>query len=944
MQKLLRHLRTSIGQRMAEVISLAACAPLLVLFGLISWQRSVDESGRMQSELGARSEAAVSGLQSRLAAARDVSAVLVAGASGRDDRVLRANVIVSPAFSSVTVVPADHNGTVARTLMRSGAGEDVLRNVDTAALVTAQFDSDTSIFVVRRIGPAAEARLAIFELDRHWLLGSDPDQAPTFGLVLVAGAGALLTPPGFPRDAVLPTGVSAQFDPAAFETSAERFGWQAGGREWLGHSALLQLPSGLVAPQSLTVLTMQANTPGALLTARGVLITLAAVLSLLLAVGAAVIYLTGLYVAPLAALQTALDRLGRHQQARLEPRRADEISDAVDAYNRAATRIEGEFRSLETLAEVDRMLLAADDVEAIVDGLLERLLRTTGAASSCIVLLDPNTRSYGRNYFLTAQRAAAEMSRVPIDAELLPMVENSPQGLTIARCEEPRHSVIAPLREAGSEYFWMWPVNVEGDLRALLAVGFQDAPSVVPDTARQVEEFAGRLAAALSKQARDAVLYRQAHYDGMTGLPNRLLLADRLEQEVAAVAGGSARSALLFVDLDHFKKINDSLGHAAGDQVLAIAAQRLRGCVKDGDTVARIGGDEFTIILRQIADPQAAQVVAERIVHSLHKPVSIGGRDYRIGASIGVTMLPDDATSAEDAMRNADLAMYRAKDSGRGRAVFFEPRMRDLKITATTSGLHRALERREFALYYQPQFASSNGAIVAVEALLRWQASRGRPRDPKEFVPAAEQSGLIIDIGAWVLETACEQYAEWRAQEIAPARLAVNISAKQLDSPQFFGLTESILQRFSIEPSCVEFELTESVLAASAAGDALERLAKLGIRIALDDFGTGYSAMNYLRQHPIAVVKIDRSFVEDLPADGASATLTDTIITMAHALGKEVVAEGVETAEQLEFLRQHGCDFIQGHLLSRPLPARKISTLLAQRPSVQESLPYTATG
>jgi predicted signal transduction protein with EAL and GGDEF domain len=353
--------------------------------------------------------------------------------------------------------------------------------------------------------------------------------------------------------------------------------------------------------------------------------------------------------------------------------------------------------------------------------------------------------------------------------------------------------------------------------------------------------------------------------------------------------------------------------------------------VKDGDTVARLGGDEFTVILRNVADPDSARSVAERIIESLQLPVNIGGRDQYVCASIGITLFPDDAMSIEELMRNADTAMYRAKDLGRGRATFFDLNMTTKPTAPTETGLHRALRRREFSLFYQPQFSVSDGSLQGLEALLRWQTPRDGVRYPGEFVPAAEESGLIVDIGGWVLETACAQLAEWRDKNIAPPRLALNVSAQQLKHAEFPKSVRRALDKYNIAPELLELELTESVFADEAAGAALVRLSQLGVHLALDDFGTGYSSLNYLRQYPIGTVKIDRTFLEEVPQNPASATLVETIVVMAHALGKRVVAEGIEAAEQLEFLRERRCDIAQGFYLARPLAVTAVTELLQAR-------------
>jgi diguanylate cyclase (GGDEF)-like protein len=576
-------------------------------------------------------------------------------------------------------------------------------------------------------------------------------------------------------------------------------------------------------------------------------------------------------------------------------------------------------------------LLGATELEPVLDSILRRVNGVTRCDTVGIALLDTDSPTHARVYVAAAAPLDLPVARVEFDPDMIDSLVAADEAITVARCEELRHSFLAPLRELGSEFFWVWPMIVGSRLAAVLTIGFADAPAADPIVARRGAGFAERLAIALSKTAREERLYRQAHFDPLTSLPNRLLFRDRLEQELAAVSDGRARGALLYIDLDHFKRVNDSVGHAAGDQLLQIVAQRLRACVKEGDTVSRLAGDEFTVILRNVADSESAAVVAERIIDSIRVPVNLGGRDHFVQASIGIALFPDDGAAIDDLLRNADRAMYRAKELGRGRAVFFDRRLMLSRFETSHSGLYRALRRREFSLYYQPQYSLADGSLVGLEALLRWQTPRDGTRSPQEFIPAAETSGLIVDIGGWVLDAACSQFAIWREQGIAPARFAVNVSVQQLKSADFARSVRRVLDKYGIQPSLLEIEMTETVFADDAAGAAMRQLAELGVRLALDDFGTGYSSLNYLRQHPIHVIKIDRSFLEEVPGNDSSSTLAGTIISMAHALGKEVVAEGVERVEQLDFLRERGCDIAQGFYLAQPLPVADVTALLAAR-------------
>ena len=651
-----------------------------------------------------------------------------------------------------------------------------------------------------------------------------------------------------------------------------------------------------------------------------------------LCAGAATVYLVRRYRPGLVALRNGFEDLATSGFAEVPAAAGhDDLRSLIETFNRCAQRVRTQHANLQTLSEVDRLLLQPGGLEPVLDAILTRVQRVTGCSSAGIVLRDPDAPWRGRVYLAAKSRRDLPVSRVALDDDMMMTLAGEPEGLTVTRCEDARHSFLVPLKSLGAEFFWVWPVKLETHLEAILAVGYQEPPLADPQIAHCGTEFAARLAIALSKSARDEQLYRQAHYDTLTGLPNRVLFCSRLATELQSATLGMTNGAVLYIDLDHFKKINDTVGHAAGDQVLNIAAQRLRACIKEGDTVGRLGGDEFAVILRDVVSAEAAHAVAQRIVLSLQQAVNLAGRDHTVCASIGIALFPQDGQAIDVLLRNADTAMYRAKDLGRGRAMFYDIDMGGQRPVPTDTGLHLALRRREFSLFYQPQYAIADGSLTGLEALLRWQTQREGMRQPGDFVPAAEESGLIVDIGGWVLETACAQLAAWREQGLSPPRLALNVSLQQLRHPEFVRTVRRALDRFSLPGESLELDIDEQVLADPANRAMIERLAQTGVCLALDGFGTGYSSLGYLRQHPISAVKIDRSFLVNVPQDSTAATLIETIIVMAHSLQKRVVAEGIETIEQLDFLRERQCDCAQGYYLARPLPAHSVTELLSSR-------------
>ena len=433
------------------------------------------------------------------------------------------------------------------------------------------------------------------------------------------------------------------------------------------------------------------------------------------------------------------------------------------------------------------------------------------------------------------------------------------------------------------------------------------------------------------RKASEQRIHRLAYYDALTHLPNRTLFQDRLHSALLHAERQHAWVVLMFLDLDRFKPINDSLGHAAGDRMLQEMALRLLGCVAEDDTVARMGGDEFTLLLQPGATQQAALNraihVAEQILASLVKPFVLEGREFFVTASIGIALSPQDGNELSQLMKNADTAMYHAKERGKNNFQFYQADMNAsaLERLELESDLRHALEQGEFTLYYQPQFSGDGKRLTGAEALLRWRHPRRGLVPPVEFIPVLEELGLVVEVGEWVLQEACRQLREWHLTRVRVPKVSVNISARQFSDGQLGTRIAAILQETGLPPACLELELTESILMreVSEAMQILAGLKRLGLSIAVDDFGTGYSSLNYLKQFPIDVLKIDRTFVDGLPSGEQDAQIARAIIAMAHSLNLAVIAEGVETHEQLEFLREHGCDEVQGYLFGRPMPATR---------------------
>jgi diguanylate cyclase (GGDEF)-like protein/PAS domain S-box-containing protein len=426
-------------------------------------------------------------------------------------------------------------------------------------------------------------------------------------------------------------------------------------------------------------------------------------------------------------------------------------------------------------------------------------------------------------------------------------------------------------------------------------------------------------------------LQYMTQHDALTDLPNRVLLFDRLMQALVRARRHNRLLAVLFIDLDRFKNINDTLGHEAGDQLLQQLSARLRRCVREDDTVARFGGDEFVILLDDVILESDINDMAKKVLEELVPPFNIGSQQLYISASIGISLYPNDGQDSSELLKNADVAMYRAKERGKNTYQFYSADMSSRAFERLTleSSLRHAIERNEFRLYYQPQIDIRTGSLIGVEALLRWQHPEFGMVMPMEFMPLLEETGLIVPAGEWVLNTACTQLLAWHDAGWPTLRMAVNLSARQFASESLSIALENALAMMRGDLTCLELEITESVLMQNAQStiDTMSRLSAMGCRFAIDDFGTGYSSLSYLKRFPISALKIDRSFVRDIPADKDDAAIVTTIVAMAHNLKLQVIAEGVETEEQLGFLRACGCDSMQGYLFSRPLPADEVVVL-----------------
>ncbi len=646
-------------------------------------------------------------------------------------------------------------------------------------------------------------------------------------------------------------------------------------------------------------------------------------------------------VVPVGLLAAQARRIAQNQFAgRLGLKSKDEFGELARAFDNMSARLGRQFETLTALSEVDRLILNATDTDEVIRAVLERLGDIVPAQTACVTLFDHNNREFASTYFRALHsRDKMVVVRHAIDPAQMVAFQGQSEGSWIA-LDDSTPEFLEPLHDRGARTAYVQPIVWRDTLCGAMALGYSSDADTDEEGRQQVREFSDRVAVAVSSAWRDEQLFHQAHFDALSGLPNRMLFRDRLMQEIIRCRREEGRLAVLFIDIDHFKKINDTFGHTSGDEVIREAARRVAECIRASDTLARQGGDEFTVLLVDIHRPEDAGRVADTIVQALSREFMVAGQRSFLSASIGIAAYPENGASADEMLKNADTAMYRAKAGGRAQAVYFEDRMNVDAVSRITldRDLRNAAERGELVVKYQPVVDLRTRHVLGAEALLRWQHPELGMIPPSRFIPIAEESGFIEVLGQWVLREVCAQMKRWRDEGLSPVRVAVNVSPRQFRNR---GLVKSIRNCVSdagLEPGHLELEITEGLLidTSMAVDDMLSELQSMGVGLALDDFGTGFSSLAYLNRFPIQKIKIDRVFIERLGRGSDSGAIVAAIIAMSHALGKSVVAEGVETEEQLAILGDLRCDSVQGYLFSRALGAEEYADCLRGRHGVAQ--------
>ena len=647
-------------------------------------------------------------------------------------------------------------------------------------------------------------------------------------------------------------------------------------------------------------------------------------------------------VEPVARLVGRARSIGNSQFAeRLDLRRNDEFGELGDAFDRMSHRLGRQFASLRALSQIDELILSTQDTTQIVRTILQRVGDMVTADDITLTIFERGDAEQSRTYYVVpGSEGGFLMDRQRVDPAAQLRLQAQPQSRWVdLESEEGGSGYLAHARAHGMKRVLVQPILWRGKACGVFAIGYREERDLEEEEYARVRELADRVAVAVSSAWRDEQLYQQAHFDPLTGTPNRLLFRDRLGIEIVRSQREGHLFALLFIDLDRFKTVNDSFGHSVGDLVLREAAIRIAHCIRASDTVARQGGDEFTVLVTNIQQPEEAWLIAESIVAALSREFAVGGQRCFLSASIGIASYPADGSTAEELLKCADTATHRAKAAGRAQVVFYEERMNAEAVARLTldRDLRSAIDAGELVMHYQPQLELRTGAIVGCEALVRWHHPTRGLISPVRFIPLAEESGFIDQLGQWTLEMACRQMARWREEGIVLDHVAVNFSPRQFRHRNLPEQIAACVREAGLPPECLEIEITEGLLLDR--GETVERalrdLASAGHGIALDDFGTGFSSMSYLKRLPVNTIKIDRIFIDGMEPGSDAEAIVAAVIAMSHALGKGVIAEGVETEEQASVLRRLRCDQIQGYLVSAALPPQQFAEFL--RRSAQAS-------
>jgi diguanylate cyclase (GGDEF)-like protein len=896
-------LQTRITRRMVTLFALCAVLPvaaaLLVAYEQVHEALVAQRIAQLREVAGGYGAALVDRLDAANAVAR-------AGAPVTASEYFRAGVALAPGGERVLF------GRPARTpnpdqIVRL---EEKLATGSGALAVIRNADGSAAVWLVRDYG---SRRLAL-ELDPKYLWAVDDLPYLTDICVIGADAAPMSCTKPLPDNALL-----AVRGRLAGQTDGHVAWKNESGRYLTGFTEMFL--RGRFATEPWTIVATQPERHALAPVAEVGRLVLPVVLIALLAAALLGMVQVRRTLAPLRTLVDAAARIGAGDFASRVPEARDEFGELAGAFNVMSARLGRQFKALSAHSEIDGAILSGADQSHLTALVLRRMAELVPADRHHLLLADPDAEGI---YTVHSVAGPSEIALEPGEVQRLLAAPGGTGGLNGL----PGHTVFA------------LPIVLNNKLAGALALAYDTERRPGREEVLVLRDLSDRVAVALATARRDRELQRRAHYDSLTQLPNRLLGLDELERAVGAAERSQRLLAVLFIDLDGFSDVNDSVGHAAGDKLLVQAASRLRRCVRRSDIVARLGGDEFAVVLPEVRDPSDAAKAADKIIGALSAPFQVGTNVF-VSAGIGIAIYPADGSSAEELLRHADLAMYRAKSAGSGQVAFFEASM-NAEIRRRVDlerELRIALDKGHFMLHYQPQMDVKSGLIVGCEALIRWIHPQRGLVPPHQFIDFAESSGLIEEIGRWALRAAATQFVSWSAQGVRLGYVSVNVSPRQLRNARFIQTVDAVLQGYLMPAARLRLEITETAIMDAGAVEAnLAALSELGIPLELDDFGSGYSSLAQLQRLPIAGIKLDRGFIRTMETNASTQAVVRAAIDMAHALGKTVVAEGVEHAGQLNLLRAMGCDTVQGHYVSSPVIASKFVELLQTHGSADDSL------
>ena len=913
---------TKVAQRVVALFVLCALLPVAAAM-LLSY-------GSVREALVAQRTDALRGAAANFATALvDRLSIAESIARSSADKLVAGSAVIGEYFDAAAVYDRngagaihDGPGRLPKLALATGDNERLAAG-ESVLLVSRTEAGPASVWFVR----AAGTRRVALEVNPKFLWAAD-DALPVLTDVCVyARDGTVLhcTRP-------LPRAVAAEFHVRPVSERTETLTWEDRDTSMLSARRELFLRGKFgAAPWDIFVSQPEAH---ALAAADGVTRAVLPVVILSLLVAA----LLGLVqvrrtMRPLRDLADAAARIGaRDFKAKVPEQRDDEFGALARSFNEMSKRLGRQFSALSAHAEIDAVILSSADVPQVASIVLRRMAELVGADKHLLLLASAGTAGTYRVHTTGAEGDWLDGQEVMLPEVDAAQLLAAPEGMRLAG---DGRSALAGLAGLRTRHAFALPISTDGALAGALILAYLVDRVPDADDVLVLRDLGDRIAVALGIARRDQELEHRAHYDALTQLPNRLLGLQEMGRAVAAAARKNRQLAVLFVDLDGFSAVNDSLGHAAGDQLLIHSAARLRASVRESDIVARLSGDEFAVVLTEVREGADAATVARNVVAALSGPTALGAGSAFVSASVGIALYPADGASAEALLRHADLAMYRAKQLGRGQFAFFEASMnvevqRRIELEAE---LRLALERQEFELHYQPQLDLRSGRLTGGEALIRWRHPQKGLVPPLQFIGHAEANGLIEPIGRWALEKACADFIAWRDQGVPIDHVSVNVSPRQFRNADFVRTVGEALAKTGMPPKALRLEITESAVIddQGAAQVNLAGLVRLGTPLELDDFGTGYSSLAHLQNLPIAAVKLDRAFTREMESKDSAQAVVQAAIDVAHALGKTVIAEGVETAGQLALLQRLGCDMIQGYHIGRPVAAAEFTQLMRSR-------------